>query len=164
VVLEVCKDSHERRLSVSQKLKASLVLVVFLLSVGAGYWWGSKSVPPQVVEKVVTVEKVVERKVEVAHVKTVTTWKPDGSVVQATEVKTQTVTDKKTETKAERVVATQSPLRTQYKVGLVASKALSEARPTYEAFLGARLAGPVWVTLHVLPAQRGVGVGLSVEF
>jgi hypothetical protein len=164
VVLAVCKDSHERRLSVSQKIKFSLAAAVFLLSVGAGYWWGSKSVPPQVVEKVVTVEKVVEQKVEIAQAKTVTTWKPDGTVVQATEVKAQTVTDKKTETKAERVVATQSPLRTQYKVGLVVSKALKESRPTYEAFLGARVAGPVWVTLHVLPGRRAVGLGLSVEF
>jgi len=149
-------------------IQVSATIAVVAVSYGAGYW----SRKPEIVieTKINTVEKIVEKQVLVSDHSKIdkTVTKPDGTVehtVQSNDINvaaTDLSIDRKiTESKKETQVKTELP---KFSLGVQAITAV--VRPTelpkYNAVVGYRLVGPLWVE-GIANFQKDVGIGMRLE-
>lgn len=142
--------------------KALIVIFAALLLLAA-YAAGRYTAPTKIVEKVVTIEKVVE--VENKNVRTIIkeVTRPDGTVEKETNITDLTITEKQQDKKLESVKVVEA-LRPQWRVGAGAGLADFNGRVVYAGSLERRIIGPIFAGVQAVPQLNYYGVSVSLEF
>lgn len=136
---------------------------VAALLLTAAYTAGRYTAPTKTVEKVVTVERLVE--VEKRDVRTVVKEikRPDGTFEKETRTVDLTVTEQSKDKRqeSEKIVEAIKP---QWRVGGGAGMADFRGTVVYAGQIERRVLGPVFAGVQAIPQLKYYGVSVSLEF
>jgi thiamine pyrophosphate-dependent acetolactate synthase large subunit-like protein len=164
--------------------KHLVAVIIVIIALGSGFYWGRSSVKPTIVTKVDIQEKIVEKVITVEVEKkntkkdTVTKIieKPDGTketIITEKEEVVEESTVKKDEDKSKVIKEKYRPKvvykpEEQYRIGTRLSTKVTEIfeKPEvdYGVMAGMRVFGPFWLDGTYDFKSRSVGLGISMEF